>query len=70
MLQKKKISREIISCIFNTNFEVASHIIYQIASYLMYYMYGVLYTPGQKFKTILKNEEKDIVYNSYIIYER
>ena len=25
--------------------------------------YNYYYTPGQKYKTTLKNEEKDIVYN-------
>ena len=26
-----------------------------------------MYNPGQKYKTTLKNEEKDIVYNFYIM---
>ena len=31
------------------------------------YIYIYIYTPGQKYKTILKNEEKDIVYNFQIM---
>ena len=38
------------------------------------YIYIYSHTPGQKYKTILRNEEKDIVYNFLImkiqIYER
>ena len=34
------------------------------------YIYIYIYTPGQKYKTTLKNEEKYIVYNFYQIYER
>ena len=39
----------LVSCILNTT--------------IFKYIYTYIYTPVQKYKTTLKNEEKDIVYN-------
>ena len=33
------------------------------------YIYIYIYTPGQKYKTALKNEEKDIVYNFFKLWK-